>query len=81
MKTSKTAIFNGPNAPFAAEAVETYEALLAKEKGFDLKEHLKSRDWVDCQFLLAEEYERRADHEKALALFEKLYGAKESEGR
>ena len=65
----------------AAEAVETYEAITGREEGFDLKKHLTSRDWVDCKFLLAEEYERQGRHEKALVLFEKLYGAKESEGR
>jgi len=64
-----------------AEAMAMYKDMLAGEKSFELKKHLKGRDWVDCKFLIAEEYERQGRFEKALPLYEKLYAANESRGR
>ena len=63
------------------EAIAMYEAMTEGEKPFDLKSHLKARDWVDCKFLIAEEYERQERFDKALPLYEKLYAADESKGR
>jgi len=57
----------------AAEAVRLYEAALADDLGFDVSRHLPPRDWMDCKFLLAEEYQRRKAYLKALGLFEAIY--------
>ena len=56
-----------------AQAMELYERLVRADSGYDLSHHLELRDWVDCKFLLAEEYQRRSDFERALALYEDLY--------
>ena len=57
----------------AAHAVTEYENLCEREEAFDLSDHLALRDWVDAKFLLAEQYARRNETEKALALYESLY--------
>lgn len=75
-----------------AQAVENYERLVRDNGGFDLSRHLELRDWVDCKFLIAEQYEtraaqrasrssRRADHEKALLLYEELYHSDQARRR
>jgi len=56
-----------------AQAMESYERLVSAHSGYDLSHHLELRDWVDCKFLLAEEYQRRSDFERALGLYEDLY--------
>jgi curved DNA-binding protein CbpA len=56
-----------------ARALELYERLVRADGSYDLSHHLQLRDWVDCKFLLAEEYQRRSDFERALALYEDLY--------
>jgi curved DNA-binding protein CbpA len=56
-----------------AQAMELYERLVGANSGYDLSHHLELRDWVDCKFLLAEEYQRRSDFERALTLYEDLY--------
>jgi tetratricopeptide (TPR) repeat protein len=57
----------------ADEAVAAYEAALAGDTRFDVRDHLDPRDWMDCKFLLAEEYERRQAHVRALHLYEEVY--------
>ena len=57
----------------AAEAVRLYEAALAEDLAFDVARHLPPRDWMDCKFLLGEEYHRRKAYLKALGLFEAIY--------
>jgi curved DNA-binding protein CbpA len=64
-----------------AQAIELYERLVRANNGYDLSHHLELRDWVDCKFLLAEEYQRRSDFERALGLYEDLYHSKEARGR
>jgi curved DNA-binding protein CbpA len=64
-----------------AQAMELYERLVRANSGYDLSHHLELRDWVDCKFLLAEEYQRRSDFERALALYEDLYHSEAARGR
>ncbi len=64
-----------------AQAMELYERLVRADSGYDLSHHLELRDWVDCKFLLAEEYQRRSDFERALALYEDLYHSEAARGR
>jgi len=58
-----------------AEALAAYEEGLAADEGFDLGECLSTKDWLDCTFLLAEQYERRRAHENAFELYERVYHA------
>jgi len=55
------------------EAVRLYETTLGAHADFTVHDHLKPRDWMDCKFLLAEEYERRKAHVRALGLYEEIY--------
>ncbi len=64
-----------------AQALELYERLVRADSGYDLSHHLDLRDWVDCKFLLAEEYQRRSDFERALGLYEDLYHSEAARGR
>ncbi len=64
-----------------ATAVEAYEKLLQGQETYDLSHHLELRDWVDCKFLIAEEYQRRADFERALAMYEELYHSDQARRR
>lgn len=57
----------------ARRALETYEKLLSRKDGFELSHHLEQRDWVDCKFLIAEQYQETREYGKALALYEELY--------
>ena len=50
------------------EAVELYDSQL----GFRLDEYLDREDYMDCIFLLAEEYERCARFEKAFGLYREI---------
>jgi len=61
----------------AAQAVESFERL-ERLGSFRLRNHLEQRDWVDCWFLLAEEYARRKQYEKALTMYEELYHSQEA---
>ena len=62
-------------------AVETYEQLRRGARRFDLRDHLMLRDWVDCKFLIAEQYQERSEYEKALGLYEELYHSNEARRR
>ena len=66
-------IVNGLLSGRKEEAIKTYEELQKKAGGFDLSGHLELRDWVDGKFLIAEYYQERGKHKKALALYEDLY--------
>lgn len=55
-----------------ARAIGNYEKLTAAG-GFELAHHMDERDWIDCKFLLAEQYARRGDYHRALTLYEDLY--------
>ncbi|AHC15238.1 J domain-containing protein [Salinispira pacifica] len=53
------------------EAVDLYDTLV-REKKFDLSMHLDREDFMDCSFLLAEEYEENGDYPAAFNLFKTL---------
>lgn len=54
------------------EAVSLYE-ILCDRPGFKFEDHLGYGDFMDCSFLLAEEYDRQKSYIKAFLLFKKLF--------
>ena len=57
----------------AAQAVAAFERASAEDADFDVAFHLRPRDWMDCKFLLGEQYEKRKAPLKALHLYEAIY--------
>jgi curved DNA-binding protein CbpA len=55
------------------EAVQVYEKVCEREDGFDVGKYLDLRDYLDCLFLLGEEYERSGNWKKALDLYHRVY--------
>lgn len=55
------------------EAIQIYEEARERADDFDLSAHLEPRDYLDCLFLLGEEYEREGNWEKALKLYHQVY--------
>lgn len=55
------------------EAVEHFETLTKNAPGFALNKFLAGRDYLDCMFLLAEEYERLEKHKLALKYYKNIY--------
>jgi curved DNA-binding protein CbpA len=53
------------------EAIDLYDSLV-HEKGFDLSRHLDREDFMDCAFLIAEEYESRENFVGAFNLLKIL---------
>ncbi len=51
------------------DAIEIYESLLRTVASYDLSEHMDREDYMDCAFLLAEEYERRDFFVRAYELY------------
>ena len=58
---------NGPRA------VEIYESLQRDYVYFDLLPYLSLKDYLDCKFLLAEEYERQGNLRVALEMYKEVY--------
>jgi len=56
-----------------ARAVEIYESLLSDYTYFDLLPYLSLKDYLDCKFLLAEEYERQGNPKVALEMYKEVY--------
>ena len=54
-------------------AVENYERLKGENKDFKLLNFLDLNDYLDCKFLLAEQYEKQGDYELAFELYEYVY--------
>ncbi len=54
-------------------AVENYERLKEENKDFKLLNFLNLKDYLDCKFLLAEQYEKQRDYELAFELYEYVY--------
>jgi len=54
-----------------AEALDLYDALVSGQ-GFSLEGVLDREDYMDCTFLLAEEYERRGEYRKAFDLLKRI---------
>lgn len=65
----------------AAQAIEAYERLQQKYQGFELRDHLDLRDWVDAKFLIAEAYQQQGRYSEALDLYESLYHSEEARKR
>jgi len=63
------------------DAVSAYEALCQDHKGFSLLTYLSVRDYLDCSFLLGEEYERQGDFERAVKFYEEVYNEEREEPR
>lgn len=55
------------------EALNLYEELRAADPSFNLKDHMPLSDYLDCEFLLAEEYERQNRTEEAFEMYSRLY--------
>ena len=58
---------NGP------QAVKNYERLKEENKEFELLAFLNLKDFLDCKFLLAEEYEKQGHYELAFKMYEYVY--------
>jgi len=58
---------NGP------QAVKNYERLKEENKEFELLAFLDLKDYLDCKFLLAEEYESQEQYELAFKMYEYVY--------
>jgi len=65
----------------AAEALASFERLSNVHNGFELRDHLELRDWVDAKFLIAEAYQRQRKFAEALDLYESLYHSEEARKR
>ena len=65
----------------AGKAIKAYDALCGKDQEYDLCRHLKVRDWIDCKFLLAEEYENCGRFVEAAEFYEDLRKRNEAEVR
>ena len=57
----------------ASKAVKNYELLKKENEGFDLLVFLGLKDYLDCKFLLAEEYEKQGNYTLAFKLYEDVY--------
>jgi curved DNA-binding protein CbpA len=55
------------------EAITVFERARDRLGDFDLSKYLDSRDYLDCLFLLGEEYERAGDWKQALDFYHKVY--------
>lgn len=56
-----------------SKAVKNYELLKKENEGFDLLAFLDLKDYLDCTFLLAEEYEKQGNYTLAFKLYEDVY--------
>lgn len=57
----------------AREAVDAYEAVIEQRGEFDLLQYFSLKDYLDCKFLLGEEYERQKRYREALEFYEEVY--------
>ena len=55
------------------QAVKNYERLKEENKDFKLLNFLDIKDYLDCKFLLAEQYEEQKKYELAFELYEYVY--------
>jgi curved DNA-binding protein CbpA len=54
-------------------AVEIYEQMRKKDQNFEVWLYLDHKDYLDCEFLLGEEYERQGNWKNALRFYENVY--------
>lgn len=62
-------------------ALVNYERLSKTVQGFHLLNYFTFKDYIDCIFLLAEEYERQRKHASALELYEEAYDQLQQKAR
>lgn len=62
-------------------ALENYERLKNTTPGFQLPNYFTFKDYIDCIFLLAEEYERQRKYLPALELYEEAYDQLQQKAR
>lgn len=56
-----------------SRAIKNYELLKKENEGFNLFAFLDLKDYLDCKFLLAEEYEKQGNYKLAFKLYEEVY--------
>lgn len=66
VRTILTDLLNG----HVHHAIKNYERLLKDYAGIDFFSSLNKRDYIDCNFLLAEAYEKLKKHDMAIGLYE-----------
>lgn len=54
-------------------AIEMFEKLNSDIKNFELHKFLTGRDYLDCAFLLGEEYEKSGKYNQALMFYKNIY--------
>jgi len=64
-----------------ARAVEIFESLLRNYINYDLLLYLDLKDYLDCKFMLAEEYERSGNLKLALEMYKEIYREEEEPPR
>ena len=57
------------------EAIKIYERMRQKDQNFEVWQYLDQKDYLDCQFLMGEEYERQGNWKAALRFYESVYAA------
>jgi tetratricopeptide (TPR) repeat protein len=62
------------------EALEVYRDLYAAHATLKIKEHLSERDYMDCLFLLAEEFERTDEMRAAVDHYTEMYDSLKAKG-
>jgi tetratricopeptide (TPR) repeat protein len=57
------------------EAIDIYERMRKRDENFEVWQYLDQKDYLDCQFLMGEEYERQGNWKAALRFYENVYNA------
>ena len=57
------------------QAIEIYERMRRRDENFEVWQYLDQKDYLDCQFLMGEEYERQGNWKQALRFYENVYSA------
>jgi len=57
------------------DAIKIYERMRGKDENFEVWQYLDQKDYLDCQFLMGEEYERQGNWKQALRFYENVYTA------
>lgn len=60
------------------EAIDIYERMRKRDEAFEVWQYLDQKDYLDCQFLMGEEYERQGNWKAALRFYENVYNAERS---
>ncbi len=73
LKSQAKAVLNDLLNKNGHQAIRNYERLKEENKEFELLAFLNLKDYLDCKFLLAEEYEKQGHYELAFKLYEYVY--------